>query len=121
MEKSPYNKFATLRLAHLYDRLGEPQKATLLLKNLYEHRKSDWDMATRYLDHLENRNDAETLQEARLSIAHYFMMQPRFPRRKVSEMLYDTYLHARWTQNNDEAYAILLDMMKASKDPAPYA
>ena len=121
LEKSPYNKFATLRLAHLYDRLGEPQKATLLLKNLYEHRKSDWDMATRYLDHLENRNDAETLQEARLSIAHYFMMQPRFPRRKVSEMLYDTYLHARWTQNNDEAYAILLDLMKASKDPAPYA
>ncbi len=120
LEKYPHSKFATLRLVNLYDRMGEPQKGTPLLQKLYEHRKSDWSIAQRYLDHLENINDAEALQQARLTVARTFMSQARFSKRKVSELLYDSYLHARWVQNNEEAYAILLDLMKSSDDSKPY-
>ncbi|MDO8527785.1 MAG: tetratricopeptide repeat protein [Deltaproteobacteria bacterium] len=112
LEKNPHNKFGTLRLVSLYDRMGEPDKSGLLLKRLYEYRKSDWDVARKYLDHLEDKHDQETLYKTQLEVAHHFATVPRFPKKKVLEMYYNALQYALWNQKVDEAYDITLEMMR---------
>ena len=87
LQKRTLNKFATLRLAMLYERMGEPEKATPLLRDLYAVRKKDWKVATRYLDYLENLHDEEGLYRLRREVAENFMKAPLFPKGRVIELL----------------------------------
>ncbi|MBI2066557.1 MAG: tetratricopeptide repeat protein [Deltaproteobacteria bacterium] len=120
LQDHPKNKFATLRLASLYERMGEADKAALLLKGLRDHRRKDWEVTERYLDHLENSHEEEELYHARLEAVRDFEMVPGFPSGKVEDLLYGAYQYASWKQRDDESYSLLQQLVRLSRKPEFY-
>ncbi|MBI2083797.1 MAG: tetratricopeptide repeat protein [Deltaproteobacteria bacterium] len=120
LEKRTHNKFASLRLAQLYERMGEPEKATPILKDLQRYRAKDWETAEVYLSHLERTHNEEALYEERLRIANQFQKDARFPKRKVQELLDAAYAQARWHQRSKESLEILSNLISYSPQPKPY-
>lgn len=120
LEKNEFNKFATIRLVKLYQRMGVPQKATTLIRNLYLHRDTDWEVAQLYLNHLEDMQEQELLYSAQKKIAFRFLDVPRFPKQKVKGILDDAYQYSIWSQRYDDAYELLLLLVKIADDPKIY-
>lgn len=120
LKKSPHSKFATLRLANLYSRMARPEKAIPLVKRLYEYRPHDWELAGIYLDYLRDNHWDEALYQAQLAVAENFMDRPRFPRAWIEHLLYEALQYATWQQNYDDAYDILLKLVKVARDPASF-
>ncbi len=116
LEKNPLNKFATLRLAKLYYRLGQPNKSTKLLKDLSDYRYLDWDIAEAYLDHLKVMHDTENYYEALRQKADIFSRsrnsQPEIIRRLLDEALH----YAVWLQKHKEAYDILEQLVDLGRN-----
>ncbi|MDO8494185.1 MAG: tetratricopeptide repeat protein [Deltaproteobacteria bacterium] len=117
LEKRPYNKFATFRLVHLFERMGEPEKGTILLEQLVRHRPSDWKVTERYLEHLENTYDPDKLYATKMATADNFLKNPLFPRGKAEILLDDALQEALWRQDFDNAYAIIEKILKITRHP----
>lgn len=115
LEKSPFSKFATLRLVSLYERMGAPEHVTPLLRNLYDHRPTDLEVATTYLDHLESKSDEDTLYHAQLQVARGLMQQAAPPKKVVQDLLEVAYQYALWQQDFPVAYDILNQLSKITK------
>ncbi len=120
LSRRPYNKSATFRLADLYDRIGEPARATAILKSLYDHRWKDWSLAERYLSHLEDVHDEEALYQARIEVAHHFQKDRLFPKARIEELLSSAYQYARWKQRSPEAYQLLDELIALGRDRSSY-
>ncbi|MBI4373574.1 MAG: tetratricopeptide repeat protein [Deltaproteobacteria bacterium] len=120
LKRHPHNKFASLRLSQLYNRLGEPEKGGPILEELQHYRSKDWGIAETYLSHLELIQDLEKLFRERLRIAHDFQKIARFPKRKAEELLDAAYGQARWHQRTPESLEILSELATISKKPEPY-
>ncbi len=117
LAKKPFNRFATLRLVDIYERMGEPEKATPLYTNLYSHRLHDWDLAQKYLKHLENKGDFEAAYKLRQEIAHNFFDEKNIPREKIQDLLTQAFKYAQWKQKTEEAYQLLQKIADISKNP----
>ncbi len=120
LSRNATDKFALERLSGVYDRMAEPQKATVLLKRLSEHRDKDPKSALAYLDHLERLGDEPVLYHARLDTARRFLRDKRFPRKRMLELLNGALEYARWRQYYDDTYAILNDLRAISPNPGAY-
>ena len=120
LQKNPHSKFATLRLASVYDRMAEPERATALLQKLFDHRRQDWRVAVAFLDHLENIHADEALYRTRLEVVRRFKGDPRFPRGRLEQLLYEALQYVRWQQRNDEMYTIAGELIAVSRRPADY-
>lgn len=120
LKQHPHNKFATYRLASLYERLAVPEKGVPLLEALYQRRKNDWGVAMAYLDFLENMGDEEALHRLRLRVAQDFLKVPRFSKRKIEGLLQPAMETLLWHQRLEEAQGILKQLIAMSKDPRDY-
>ena len=120
LAENPRDKFASLRLAQLYNKMAEPERATPILKALYEERKRDWETAETYLTHLEDMNDLENLFTARKEVAKNFMTVPHFPVERILFLLESSMHYALWMQKYDEAYAIIDELMSIAENPIYY-
>jgi hypothetical protein len=120
LSKNEKNKFATLRLASLYERMGKPEQATPLLEGLYEYRTKDWKVATVYLDHLENMHDEKKLYLLRRQVADHFMNAPLFPKGRVLLLLEGALDYAIWLQDTEAVYSIINDIVAISRRSADY-
>jgi tetratricopeptide (TPR) repeat protein len=120
LENHPNSKFATLRLIEIYKKMAKPIKATLLYNNLYEHRSRDWNIAQKYLSHLEENHEYKLLLNTRLKMAQNFMNIPRFPQERVENLLALALERTLWDQDHDMAYDILVKLTKVSKRPMGY-
>lgn len=118
--ENPRDKFASLRLAQLYNRMAEPEKATPILKSLYDERKRDWEIAETYLTHLEDMNDLENLFTARREVARNFMTVPHFPVERILFLLESSMHYALWMQKYDEAYEIIDELVSMVENPIYY-
>lgn len=118
--RRPHDKFATLRLAHLYDRVGQPEKSINLLKELYQHRPTDWAVATEYLNILEEVHSDEALYRARLEVVENMKKIPGFKKRDLEDLLSAAYSYASWKQRPEEMYAILKQLIGLSSNPKTY-
>ncbi len=117
LEKHPWSKMATLRLANLYDRMVEPEKATNLLHGLHLSRPRDWDIAQAYLDRVENSHSEKAIYEAEREVAKNFVGMHRVHKAKLENLLYNALQHALWQQKSDDVYEILSELVKVSHDP----
>lgn len=114
LEQSPNSKFATERLAHLYNRMAEPEKAASTLKHLSATRKGDWELANLYLQQLEDLHDEEGFYRAELEIIDNFLQNPRFQKNKLIPLLEHALEYALWMQRPDDAYTILTKLIPLS-------
>lgn len=120
LTKNPYNKFATFRLASLYEKTGQPEKATFYLEQLFDYRKKDWEVAEKYLSHLDNLAEGEKLFHVRLDIVRRFESDPLFPKGRLEEVLYEALQYARWTQKQDQVISILESLIKIGRNKQSY-
>ncbi len=112
LKKNPNSKFAIIRLSHLYKRMALPEKALPLLNSLYEHRLSDWDTAMEYLNYLEEMRLDDELYSRRLKIAEIFAANKKVPAAKLNELLDNALHYALWHQKNEDAYGILIKLVR---------
>lgn len=117
LKKHPHNKFATTRLAGIYERLAQPEKGIPLLEELYQRRRNDWEAAVTYLDFMENVGDPEALHKLRLRVARDFLKVPRFSKRRIESLLQPAMEYLLWQQRLDEAMDILKQLIAMAKDP----
>lgn len=120
LAENPKDKFASLRLAQLYNRMALPEKATPILQSLYQERKRDWETAETYLTHLEDMNDLENLFTARREVARNFMTVPHFPVERILFLLESSLHYALWTQKYDEAYDIIDELISVAENTSYY-
>lgn len=114
------NKFATLRLANLYERKGEPEKAAPWLKQLYEKRSKDWKVANRYLNYFEDLHAEEELYRLRREIAKNFIEAPLFPKGRIKELLEDALSYAIWSQKTEDVYQLIEQIARIARRPEDY-
>lgn len=121
LDYKPSDKKVTLRLADLYSRLDEPAKATPLLEELTRKRTYDWEVAMRYIDHLDELHEQEEAYKARLEIAERFLKAPKPNKPALENLLGWAYHYARYKQKSEaELYSILTSLMKVSERPRDY-
>jgi tetratricopeptide (TPR) repeat protein len=120
LKKNPFQKFATLRLAQLYYRMAQPEKSTELLKSLYKHRYLDWEVAHKYLDHLDAIHEEEILFQARLEVARNFKKARRLHPAQIEEILQDALDYAIFAQKSEEAYQILEELLDLGRNRESY-
>lgn len=119
LSRHPNDKFASLRLAELYNRMAEPEKAVPVLESLYDHRKKDWKVAKAWLEQLEEMHEDDGLFRARLKIAGDFRNSTR---RQEAVYLFEAALgYALWKQDYPAAYAILNDLQGLESDASAYS
>lgn len=120
LQTSPHSKFATVRLAELYERMGRPEESLPLLRGLMDHRPRDWELAELYMQMLADLSHDRELYEARLEVFERFADLPRFPKARLENLLYDAYLYTLWNQDYEEAYRLVMMMAKIAKNPDDY-
>lgn len=120
LAKRSLNKFATLRLANLYLRMGEPENATPLLRSLYEHRRRDWKVALRYIDHLIDLHDEAAAYHLQIEVAKNFMEAPLHPRGKLKELLDDALVYAIWRQKTKDCFELIDLLLQVTRDQEDY-
>lgn len=120
IQDKPTSKFAILRLAALYERMGHPQKALPYLEGLVAHRPRDLEVAEVTLEFLENLHDDARLYAARRQIAGNLMAMRDPPRTKITEMLGKAYDYATWKGLVDDQYAILADLVAVARNKNDY-
>lgn len=120
LKDHPHNKFASLRLARLYERMADPQRAVKVLKDLYGRRHKDFKVAMEYLDRLRNLNNEELTFREQVEIARAFRSSRRVHAEQVTELLDSAWQYAVWHQKQDEAYNILIDLIVIAPDPTYY-
>ncbi len=120
LERDHYNKFATLRLAALYEKMGDPEKATLFLERLFNYRKKDWEIAQTYLEHLKILENPEKAFKARLEVVERFRQDPLFPQGRLEEILYEALQDARWRQKEDRVEEILEKLIALGRNAKAY-
>ncbi|MCP5463754.1 MAG: tetratricopeptide repeat protein [Deltaproteobacteria bacterium] len=120
LEEKPYSRFAVTRLADLYQRKGEPEKAIPLLQRLYQYRNGDWDIAQILLSHIEEMQDEEVLYQNRLEIAEKFENHPHVAKHQIIFLLEDALQYVLWQQRLDEAFSILKKLVVLAKNKQPY-
>lgn len=115
LQKRPYNKFAMLRLAGLYERMSAPEKAIATLEDLYHYRRNDWDVARRYLEVLRYAGNEKEWFKQQLLVAEHFQAVPRFPRARVKDLLLEALDYALWWQDFAQVDRILDQIEKLKK------
>lgn len=120
LQNKPYDKFASLRLASLYDRMGEPEKATKILKELSEHRATDWKIAESYLAHLEGMKDDEHYYREAQKVGERFLELKRFSKAKAADLLDRAYRYALWQQRFEDAIQILQKLIQLPEHSKEY-
>jgi len=118
--QNPTDKRAVVRLVSVYDRLGEPNKANELLAHLYDHRPTDFEVASLWLDHLENVHDENALYDARLKVARNLMQSAHPPKQEVEDLLSSAFAQARWNHKVDDMEEILATLLIVARDKVPY-
>lgn len=116
LQEKPYNKFATFRLAMVYERMAEPEKALSILERLYQYRSDDWRVARYLLDKLEDYGDQERLYQIRKNIIQSFKNRSYFPQERLFDLLEENLAYARWNHLSSEAYQTLSLMSELSYD-----
>ncbi len=120
VERKPNNKFAVLRLAAVYERLAEPEKAIPHLKQLVMHRHSDWSLVEYYLDYLSYMHDPGVLAKEQAEIARLLVGKKGVHQEDIENLFWEAYLHARWTQDVEKAHSLLIDLIQISDKPKAY-
>lgn len=115
LQKRPYNKFAMLRLAGLYERMAAPERAIATLKDLYHYRRNDWDVAKHYLEVLRYAGKEKEWFEEQLLVAEHFQAVPRFSRGRVKDLLLEALDYALWWQDFAQVDHILDRIEKLKK------
>ncbi len=120
LEKKPHHREYNLRLATLYERMAEPEKSLSLIRKLLDHRKQDWELAKLYLEKLEEAHHDQALFEARIQLVAQFEPLPSVPRQELIIQLEDALAYAKWKQLHQQAYQILLTLIRISPRPQIY-
>lgn len=113
--KHPHNKFATLRLAGLYERMAKPEQATELLADLLKHRPKDWKVAQTYLDVLRYTGPEKKWMAEQIRLARYFATVPRFPKGNIKMLLDDVLDYTLWHQDLVAADLVLGELIQLKK------
>lgn len=113
--KHPHNKFATLRLAGLYERMAKPEQAIQLLLDLLKHRPKDWKVAQTYLDVLRYTGPEKKWMAEQIRLARYFATVPRFPKGNIKMLLDDVLDYTLWHQDLVAADLVLAELIQLKK------
>lgn len=120
LQENPRNKFAALRLCHLYERMGFPDKAAQILKQLHEVRPKDWKLAKEYLEVLDDTGNENLYYKEALQIANSFMELPRFTKAPIEELYQKILDLALWKGKYQDAIFIYQKLISLSDDPDFY-
>lgn len=116
LTRHPHDRFTTLRLAGLYTRMAEPDRATPLLRALSQFRRRDWDVAMHYIAHLEERHADMELLAARVDIAHQFRTARGIDHRQRIGLLEAALEQALWMQLDELADGLLDELLALHPD-----
>lgn len=120
LSRHPFDRFATKRLAALYGRMAQPERAAALLHDLFLRRPSDLKTARAYLAQLEEMGDQEALFLARLEVARAFRGKRGMHIEEVAQLYEDALHYALWAHEYREAYRILDELDAFRDDPEDF-
>lgn len=120
LAKKPTHKFASLRLAKLYERMAEPEKALELLEKLYRTRSRDKEVIDSYLNLLEELHDEYKLYQRRLELVKNSQGNGYLRAGRREDLLYGALEYALWNQQFDEAYTIVSQLVSLGRNPQFY-
>lgn len=120
LDEKPYDKKAVIRLANLYERMGEPEKAKDILHRLYVYRHQDWEFAKFYIEYLDNMLDYKSAYKIRRDAYQRFKDSRKVSPKDLKDLLEDSLEYTLWQQDQDASYEVLRNLVSKSSDPGEY-
>lgn len=112
IHENPDDKETRLKLTSLYERMGEPEKATVFMKDVFESRKSDWNFAVQYMDFLDRTEQHEELYKTQQKILDLFEGKKYVPKKDYFDILETVYAAAVYRQDTQTALKFLAKQEK---------